>query len=486
MRIMRRSTMSMYDIVKKKNIMELDLYNNLFDKISQYRLKEMDYHITKSVYNYEYFKDDYLIVWNAASEAIAILEECEIKLYLKGTSKIETCFDYIMYNEGFYINADLNERFRIDLIRKRRIYQYSNGGHVDIEILPTQVCNARCFYCFEKKYNYITMNDEVVNDVIKYITSTVTLDNDITFIWFGGEPLIAADIIDKIIDNVNVFFNNKLVFSSSITTNNSLIDAEMIDKFKKWRVNDVLTTIDGYKDEHNKRKNYVVPFNAYEKTLGNIRLLLENDINVTCRLNMDKKNITQLESILDDLTEFRDKNKFNIQITTLRDRLSTENKEQIFFMPIEFEAFYSNTMDMLFEKGFIDSKKVLDLIPKRSEANCLACSLNKIVINSDGYLYKCVQDELEIDNSVGNCSKGIVNNYNYSKWFREIDNLGETCEECRFLPCCQGGCKIYRISPTEDTIPCNRKKFYYKKLLEFIEVEDRENAIFDSKKFICT
>ena len=272
--------------------------------------------------------------------------------------------------------------------------------------------------------------------------------------------MLGEEIIDQILAGVNKYFHGQLPYYSSITTNNSLLTSEMFCKFKgTWNVRDVLTTIDGFREEHNRRKAYVSQsFDAYTTTIKNLRNLVRAEIRTTCRINLDKDNAGQLDRILDDLMEFSQHSNFNMQITTLRNKTKQENSRNKYYAAEEYSAFYHEMIPKLFERGFVQNP--LSQLPSRDSSNCIACALNKIVINANGKLFRCVQDSLSDKNSVGDCVNGIRGNWNYSKWYYEIDNLGESCEKCVFLPCCQGGCKYYRLSPSFDTTPCFRKKFY--------------------------
>lgn len=469
--ILRNQTLSIFDISKRKTIIDFSNYG-YFKKATipffvaasffDLSIKERGHReIKKSIYNYCHKRNQYTLLWNTASDACVLLDINEAT-YFEGTetTQINSDFLSLLYDLGFFVDADLDEVFRINLLRKKHAYAYPEDKHIDVEILPTQTCNARCFYCFEQKYNSLTMNTETIEAVISYLCSRVTQESNVCFIWFGGEPLFGEEIIDQILAGVNKYFHGQLPYYSSITTNNSLLTSEMFCKFKgTWNVRDVLTTIDGFREEHNRRKAYVSQsFDAYTTTIKNLRNLVRAEIRTTCRINLDKDNAGQLDRILDDLMEFSQHSNFNVQITTLRNKTKQENSRNKYYAAEEYSAFYHEMIPKLFERGFVQNP--LSQLPSRDSSNCIACALNKIVINANGKLFRCVQDSLSDKNSVGDCVNGIRGNWNYSKWYYEIDNLGESCEKCVFLPCCQGGCKYYRLSPSFDTTPCFRKKFY--------------------------
>ncbi|MCI7796803.1 MAG: SPASM domain-containing protein [Lachnospiraceae bacterium] len=470
MYILRNQTISVFDIAKRKTHIDFLSWGSdraelpchvqaSFEILT--KEKNRGRPIKPSAYNYFREGCGCAFLWNTASDACVILNSREASHFTKPeSSRLSDDFHALLYELGFYVDADLDEVFRIDLLRKRHAYAYPENGHIDIEILPTQSCNARCFYCFEQKFTSLTMNEDIANEVIRYICSHVTADQNVCFIWFGGEPLLGEKIIDRILSEVRDFYGGKLQYTSSITTNNSLLTDEILQKFDGlWRVTDVLTTIDGYREEHNSRKAYVdKSVDAYAATLANLKRLVERGIKTTCRLNLDKENICQLDSILSDLQPFSACPNFSIQLTTLRNKTDSRSVRDKYFAADEYPSFYQTVIPRLFAQGFV--RDPLLMLPVRDSSNCISCALNKVVINANGNLFRCVQDSLADENAVGNCRDGMRSNWNYTKWYQEIDNLGESCESCIYLPCCQGGCKQYRRSPSFDTTPCFRKKFY--------------------------
>lgn len=100
-----------------------------------------------------------------------------------------------------------------------------------LTILLTLDCNLRCKYCFEKdnhKKEYISKN--TIEDIKKTITQdTDFLCTDIEF--FGGEPMLAQDII---IDFIH-FFKDKLFYK--IMTNGTIAFDDFIKQTKMYANN---------------------------------------------------------------------------------------------------------------------------------------------------------------------------------------------------------------------------------------------------------
>lgn len=436
-----------------------------FDKIAE----QKDILYKKSCFNIlKKYNDGKMILLNTATEAVVILEGEEIECYeMISESKIESEFELMLVDLGFLVMSDNDERYIFDILRNQ--FAFKSDKCVNITIYPTQACNARCFYCFEQNEQRYWMTEKTADDVIDYITRTLSADNELIFRWFGGEPLLGEKIIDRIINGVDKYFEGKLTYHSIIITNNSLITDELIEKFKTtWHVRKVQTTIDGYREEHDRRKAYVdSTIDRYQQTIDNIRKILNADIFAICRFNFDKYNMNQFERVLEDLEEFKDNPKFFIHATTLRNKIhSEEEARKRYIYPEDYKDFYTYVLGQLFEKGFY--KDVINILPLRARNVCLACTIGGLIINSEGKFFRCLQHYLDEENCVGDCDKGLLHNDAYQKWFKLMNQMPEECRECEYLPCCQGGCKHYRMENKPEASPCLREKFYIDVIFDLV------------------
>ena len=109
-------------------------------------------------------------------------------------------------------------------------------------ILPTTHCNARCFYCFEKGMVPVSMTDESAEQTARFIISTHKAGKPVYISWFGGEPLLGKKHIDQICRRL---YDAGIQYSSSMTTNGSLITSEIIEKMKSlWNLFHSMTSVD--------------------------------------------------------------------------------------------------------------------------------------------------------------------------------------------------------------------------------------------------
>jgi uncharacterized protein len=307
----------------------------------------------------------------------------------------------------------------------------------------------------------MVMTKETADEIVDYIAKTHAKGHEINYRWFGGEPLMECDIIDRIVKGVNKAFNENIKYNSIITTNNSLITDEMIEKyFSVWHVRKINTIIDGYKEEHNRRKAYIDSrLDSYQRSIDNIRKMLDQGYHVVCRIHFDKRNIDQLDDILNDLVEFKDNDRFLIYAIPLKNKCHSEEiARDIYIYPNEdYEGFYARVLGGLFKGGF--RKNIQSILPVRARNACLACSINGLIISPDGKFFKCEQQPYDEDHFIGDPKTGIIHNEAYKSWLVFMDKLPAECQDCVYLPCCQGGCHYYRLENKPDASPCLPEKF---------------------------
>lgn len=168
-------------------------------------------------------------------------------------------------------------------------------------IFTTMECNARCFYCYEGRWEKSTMTEQTALDTARYIAAHCG-GKPVHLHWFGGEPLVNKKAIDVITEFLQ---RQGLPFRSTMTSNGYLFDHALVQRAKSvWNLQVVQITLDGTEAVYNKRKAYVHPEGSpYQRVLRNIDLLLETGIAVNVRLNMDEDNERDLYELADELAE---------------------------------------------------------------------------------------------------------------------------------------------------------------------------------------
>lgn len=254
--------------------------------------------------------------------------------------------------------------------------------HESFVILPTTACNARCFYCYEAGIEYRTMDDATADEAIKYILATKT-PGRIGIRWFGGEPLVASSVIDRIVDALNA---GGVEFTSDIVTNSSLMTRDAAKKaVEKWRLNAAQITLDGRRDEHLKRKAYTdASCDQYAAALDAAIALSELGVNVSIRLNADDNNIDDLFLLADELKDvFKGHKRITVYASDIYSGcgdVHSEKANELFYSRLE--ALQSKLHDL----GLYHGED-----PRRLRTHrCMADMPNGAsIIAPDGSLYCC-------------------------------------------------------------------------------------------------
>ncbi len=298
-----------------------------------------------------------------------------------------------------------------------------NNGVKTYTILPTTGCNARCAYCYEEGMQIETMNVETTNNVIDFIDKTKHSD-EISIIWFGGEPLTAEHVISYICARLN---EKNIKFHSKIVTNASLFTEELVVEAKNlWHLKSAQVSVDGNRRDYERIKRYRNPnkYN-YETMMSAISYLLNEGIDVAIRCNYDSKNLNGMREFLEDV-ESRFKNPPNLSVYFSMYFQERDNEHSV--------DLHKKSMELL--QYFYKRGMKSDVFPEkvyRFKTNlCMANSDGRgIVIAPNGDLYNC--EHLPGNSSFGNiCDKEI----NIKSDLRAYISADEKCRKCCFLPYC--------------------------------------------------
>ena len=394
--------------------------------------------------------DNNIVLYSYVTDAIILLTQCEYESLSNMDFSENTEFFESLRENGFFVDVCVDE---LELMCKQRENMSSNVSQMmKVVIMPTTDCNARCRYCIGSSNKRIKMTLDTARQVVNYIVERAANYKSIRFDWYGGEPLMESDVITYICEEVNKRLPDK-AYSSVITTNLALFDENLLKKAVDiWHIKKVNVTIDGTEQEHNARKNYLNrTLNGYRHTLECIRILLDNDINVFCRFNIDRNNEGELPRVLDELQQFNGHNLFYFFVSPLRG----SDCHSEFYATSEYNELFFKTGELMHEKGF---KNAIDsFVPKVALGFCVAKNKNCFVVGPTGELFRCNLDDLDQETATGNVVEGLDKNAAYNTF---IDlKLDERCTTCRYLPICQGGCPTEKKFQSSSNDQCLKFKF---------------------------
>ncbi|WP_410509636.1 radical SAM protein [Methanosarcina hadiensis] len=430
-----------------------------------------------SVYNFVWPTDDpdKVMIFNSLTTALAEVRKNRIDLLDVPQ------FDYALLPE--------NERQFVDELRKggfvvddtadelKMIKFNYNSDKYDspiarLVIAPTLACNFSCSYCFEQpdksqdengRQNSF-MPDDVQQDLLGYIEEIVKAGKDIFVTWYGGEPLLAKEIVFDLSQKIiAITEEHKVGYSAGMVTNGYLLseDPDTVQNLRKNRIKFIHVTMDGPREVHDSRRMLKGSNDpTFDRILEGIKLLKANGLETYIRVNIDRSNIDNVSRLLDVLKEHNLSDVFIYLGHVIPYTAGCKSYESSCMLTEEFSAINQAFCKNLNLMGFDAGKE--SFYPRFARA-CDANRTNAFVLGPDGDMYKCWT---EIGNKAASIGKiGDLASQYEEKGNREIQWLTwepfeyPDCVKCKILPICMGGCANQAMFINSERPECKEWKY---------------------------
>jgi putative peptide-modifying radical SAM enzyme len=318
---------------------------------------------------------------------------------------------------------------------------------MEYSIYITYNCNLRCSFCYVKEelsQKKKSISDKKIVQISKYIADNEKKGDWVVF--FGGEPLLVPQIIDKFIKELR---NTNIRFAAY--TNGLMLDQFPEEIIKK--VDAILVSADGDKKTQEAHRGK----GTYRKVLKNIDATRKKTrAFFVGRMTVDKK--TDLYKSAIGLLKHTDA--VHWQIANIPS----------FKNPQNFINQYEKSLIKLFDYWLFSFKKGknLNIIPFQAiiasfifnypkEKNSFRCGVGKSVqtIDTDGKIYWC--DEL-----IGN-KKALIGKITDKRVKNDYKNhceLFNDCKTCSISKICLGRCRkcLEFYTPEHNRIYCESTK----------------------------
>ncbi|MGN9163347.1 radical SAM protein [Clostridium sulfidigenes] len=311
-------------------------------------------------------------------------------------------------------------------IYNENVMKYQNEVFF-LTIQPTLDCNFRCVYCYEDhKSEY--MSEFTENGIISYINDISQKVKKVFIVWFGGEPLLATDTINRISQEaIKICYDNRCKYESMIVTNGYLISEDNISLLERNRITTAQITLDGTRSYHNEKRPLLNGDKTFDKILDNIILLLKNNVKLILRINIDKNNISNISEVFDLIDPQYRKN-----IVINMCNLFQNNKSM---------NLYNLYLDAL-RKGY-----TIEPFPNKNY-RCDGYSKNSLTIQPNGNIVPCsilAEKGISFGKINENGNLKIENNSMYYKFKNYVVTNQSRCRECITEPLCGGPCMYKNI-----------------------------------------
>lgn len=158
-----------------------------------------------------------------------------------------------------------------------------------VSIYITNLCNARCSYCYQKETGYFDIKeDKVINEVEESFKNN---KDNIYFELIGGEPFIKFEMIKKVTNLIkkrSKELNIKTYIS--ISTNGTIINEEIIDFLLANNI-ELSISLDGTKFMNQFRLLLKEEKNMYSDVVENIKILLKYFKNLRVHMSIHEYNV---------------------------------------------------------------------------------------------------------------------------------------------------------------------------------------------------
>ncbi|BFH80825.1 radical SAM/SPASM domain Clo7bot peptide maturase [Thermus thermophilus] len=319
-----------------------------------------------------------------------------------------------------------------------------------LTICPTIDCNFGCDYCFQR-HRVSRMTEAVQAKLLEVFAQKAPRLSKFFVTWFGGEPTLAWDVVQKLSQGfMEIAERNRVEYSASLITNGYLLDEGKVADMVRYRIHLVQITLDGDAPYHDQRRHLLTGEGSFERILANLRLFLGKPVFVHIRVNVDVRNREGVPALLKRLAE---------------EGLAHQENLRVYFAPVTSTAPPSHGV-----KGFCFTRKDFARIepeyftlaeslglatlpyPSLQLGGCVAAHPEGFVVEPDGTLQKCWDTVGQPEFAVGNLLEydplQLAENPVYQRWM-SWDPFSEelACSRCTWLPACMGGCPLKVVFP---------------------------------------
>ena len=350
--------------------------------------------VKPSFYNILIKKEDGIAIFNTRTGKMARCFHGDAKIVEEHLSQkyIEWSHDnqYIvpMYKNGLLVDYNLDEIS--EMIDKEKDSKFENC--LRLILLPTEQCNFRCVYCYER-FRREKMTAKTQAAIVKYIEDNIHKYNGLILNWFGGEPTEAMDVIENLsVKLIDVCKKNKKAYNAGITTNGYNLTYEIFKKLKKLHVTEYQVTIDGLASIHNAQRVMADGAPTFDVIINNLLAIKNNckssAITFVLRTNFSKNMLNNVDEFCKFLDKYfsNDKRfKYFWQMVGDYGYVKTEEVRNIFGQSKDYKWLIEN-----YTERFVNDYTQALYGP--DGCVCYALKRNQLLIDAAGEIRKCTCD----------------------------------------------------------------------------------------------
>jgi uncharacterized protein len=348
-----------------------------------------------------------------------------------------------------------------------------------IIILPVgEKCNLSCSYCYHspiRDQGAKVMSKEMLKRIIFAASKT---SGKITFLWHGGEPLLAGiNYFETAIKLQNVFLKEKII-KNIIQSNLVILNEKWINFLVENKIS-ISTSLDGPKEMHDSNRYFPSGRGSFEQVSTNIRKLRSRKIRVGCITLITKTNVKYPEKVYETLK--------NVGVSSVAFHFCSETEDCISHL-IPTQKAGANFLKRIFDMWTLDDnpdfriRNFENIIRHFFNGRPLDCasSYNScpgfVAIDQLGDVYPCNRFAGRKDFLIGNILDKSLSTllYEARPLYKKITKIKKECLKCKWFGLCGGGCAYERLFFSNGSFDgghpdCELKKELFSYVWEYLE-----------------
>jgi len=422
------------------------------------------------------------LAFNARSGAVALLDPSHYATYERLADKIRSnCSGPLAPDEEellkqmrygyFACDDDFSE---LDWLKFEHNKARFNESTLGLVIAPTMACNMACKYCFEGNKQG-RMSDETIQSVIEFVGRRAGSLKGLEIDWYGGEPLLAMDIIERLSRGfIDLSETHKFSYMSSVVSNGYLLTPDTVDRLVDLKCATVQVTLDGPSHMHNRKRPLRNGKASFETIIKNLQYTVTR-MSVSIRVNIDKSFSTDtICELVDELRQADLQDRVWVNFGMLEATTSVcSNIAESCYAAADFSKVETEFFALLLDQGFRIQK-----LPAPTNVFCMAQQVGCFLIDPQGDLYRCFNHVGDKAHATGHISAELdFRHPEFNRLFRFDPFENPDCRTCNILPICMGSCPARRINGngTPETT-CDTWKYNLEPMLEIIALARQQAA----------
>jgi uncharacterized protein len=353
----------------------------------------------------------------------------------------------------------------------------ANIDRLFVAIQPTADCQFACDYCGQAHRPY-KLGEDDQGKLVQRLKDKLHSGrySELKVGWFGGEPLLAMDIIRKLTPRLRaVAAAAGCAYQAEIVTNGLLLTPRTAGELcHELAVREIDVTLDGIDVFHDQRRVSKDGIPTFRRIFHNVvdlarrESLEEVDLRIRC--NVDHHNRDGVSPLIQMLADYRIHERLQRFYLVPVHPWVNDNRS----LPVSPETYASWEIPWLLQMQRLGFNNT-NLIPPRLTIMCFAVEPEAENVDAYGDLFNCSEFSYVPDyeqsaagpgmmgkpanrHAIGTLAKGEEPGKRdlLGKFYDHIERGELPCHTCEILPVCAGSCpKAWHIG----LVPCPPLKF---------------------------